>query len=261
MKKTNQLSFFVLLALLIFSSCTMQKRVYNRGIHIEWFESKGSEKVVALTTKKQEKKRAKQIDVIVNETNTFLKDVEVSNPVVSSSIFVNPVKAFVPYTSDRVSIKKNNESTLYISKFVSKKASVGNEIKNNNRNVFSSSSSSENEDNQGNIALSILGWILWGLGIFMIIFVSILLGIMAVLLGLLLITLGKKKKGDSSKSENKADNKSDYIDVVYLKNGGVIKGMIIEQTPNVQIKIQTKDGSIFVYKFDEIEKITKEQSK
>lgn len=72
---------------------------------------------------------------------------------------------------------------------------------------------------------------------------------------------GKEEKRDSSKSENKADNKSDYIDVVYLKNGGVIKGMIIEQTPNVQIKIQTKDGSIFVYKFDEIEKITKEQSK
>lgn len=70
----------------------MQKRVYNRGIHIEWFESKRSEKVMVLNTKKQEKKRAKQMDVIVNETNTFLKDVEVSNPVVSISIFVNTVK-------------------------------------------------------------------------------------------------------------------------------------------------------------------------
>lgn len=261
MKNNIQLIFFVIL-LLLSCSCTMQKRVYNRGIHFEWFESKGSEKVVASNTNKPEKKRAKQMNVIVNETNTFLKAVELRNPAVSSSIFVNPTPAFVTYTAGIVSIKKNNKSTLNKSKFVNKNASVGNEIKNYNRTVFSSSSSSsENEDNQGNIALSILGWILWGLGIFMIIFVSILLGIMAVLLGLLLITLGKKKKGDSSKSENKADNKSDYIDVVYLKNGGVIKGMIIEQTPNVQIKIQTKDGSIFVYKFDEIEKITKEQSK
>lgn len=47
---------------------------------------------MVLNTKKQEKKRAKQMDVIVNETNTFLKDVEVSNPVVSISIFVNTVK-------------------------------------------------------------------------------------------------------------------------------------------------------------------------
>lgn len=49
------------------------------------------------------------------------------------------------------------------------------------------------------------------------------------------------------------------VDVVYLKNGGMIKGIIIEQIPNESIKIQTKDGNIFVYKNDEIEKIAKEQ--
>ncbi len=58
-----------------------------------------------------------------------------------------------------------------------------------------------------------------------------------------------------------SDGTPQYVDVVYLKNGGVIRGMIIEQTPNVQIKIQTKDGSIFVYKMDEIEKMAKESSK
>jgi hypothetical protein len=49
--------------------------------------------------------------------------------------------------------------------------------------------------------------------------------------------------------------------VVYLKNGSVIRGMIIEQTPNVSLKIQTKDGSIFVYKMEEVSKMTKELSK
>lgn len=49
-----------------------------------------------------------------------------------------------------------------------------------------------------------------------------------------------------------------YKDVVYLKNGSVIKGLIIEQVPNVSIKIQTNDGCLFVYKISEIEKITKE---
>jgi hypothetical protein len=47
-------------------------------------------------------------------------------------------------------------------------------------------------------------------------------------------------------------------DVVYLKNGSVIRGVIIEQVPNQYLKIQTNDGSVFVYNDDEIDKITKE---
>ena len=47
-------------------------------------------------------------------------------------------------------------------------------------------------------------------------------------------------------------------DVVYLKNGGMIKGVIIEQVPGVSLKIQTADGSVFVYPIEEIEKMTKE---
>jgi TM2 domain-containing membrane protein YozV len=49
-------------------------------------------------------------------------------------------------------------------------------------------------------------------------------------------------------------------DVIYLKNGSVIRGSIIEQIPNQTLKIQTKDGSVFVFKYNEIDKITKEQS-
>lgn len=48
-------------------------------------------------------------------------------------------------------------------------------------------------------------------------------------------------------------------DVVYLKNGGVVKGTIIEQTPGQSLKIQTSDGSVFVYNMSDIEKIGKEQ--
>jgi hypothetical protein len=47
-------------------------------------------------------------------------------------------------------------------------------------------------------------------------------------------------------------------DVVYLKNGSIIRGIIIEQVPNQSIKIRTKDRNVFVFKYDEIEKITKE---
>lgn len=48
-------------------------------------------------------------------------------------------------------------------------------------------------------------------------------------------------------------------DVVYLKNGSIIRGLIIEQVPNKSIKVQTRDESIFVYQMDEIEKLGKEE--
>jgi hypothetical protein len=50
-----------------------------------------------------------------------------------------------------------------------------------------------------------------------------------------------------------------YEDVVYLRNGSEIHGIIIEQVPSESIKIKTKDGSTFVYKMEEIEKMTKEE--
>lgn len=49
-----------------------------------------------------------------------------------------------------------------------------------------------------------------------------------------------------------------YTEVVYLKNGSIIRGVVIEQVPNKSLKIKTADGSIFAYAMDEVEKITKE---
>lgn len=49
-------------------------------------------------------------------------------------------------------------------------------------------------------------------------------------------------------------------EVLYLKNGSIIRGTIIEQVPNESIKIQTSDGSIFAYPMVDVLKITKEQA-
>ncbi|MCI0707395.1 MAG: hypothetical protein L0Y80_07935, partial [Ignavibacteriae bacterium] len=50
-------------------------------------------------------------------------------------------------------------------------------------------------------------------------------------------------------------------DVVYLKNGGIIRGTIVEQVPGKSVKIKTRDGNVFVYSMDEIDKMTKEESR
>ena len=49
-----------------------------------------------------------------------------------------------------------------------------------------------------------------------------------------------------------------YEDVVHLKNGSIIKGIIIEEIPNTSIKIETADKDVFLIYFDEIEKFTKD---
>ena len=47
-------------------------------------------------------------------------------------------------------------------------------------------------------------------------------------------------------------------DVVYLKNGSVIKGSLIEMIPNQSIKVQTADGSLFVYQMSEVDRIERD---
>ena len=47
-------------------------------------------------------------------------------------------------------------------------------------------------------------------------------------------------------------------DVIYLKNGSIIRGIIIEQVPGESVKIQTREGNLFVYQMAQIDKIMKE---
>lgn len=61
--------------------------------------------------------------------------------------------------------------------------------------------------------------------------------------------------------QNASGQTQQLDEVVYLKNGSIIRGIIIEQVPNKTIKIKTADENLFVFKMDEIEKITKEPSK
>ena len=47
-------------------------------------------------------------------------------------------------------------------------------------------------------------------------------------------------------------------DVIHLKNGGLIRGMIIEEIIGESLKIKTRDGNVFVYTMDEIAKMSRE---
>ena len=53
---------------------------------------------------------------------------------------------------------------------------------------------------------------------------------------------------------------SDLEDVVYLKNGGLVRGKIIEYFPDKHVKIETIGGNVWVFQADEILKIEKEET-
>lgn len=52
---------------------------------------------------------------------------------------------------------------------------------------------------------------------------------------------------------------TNYEDVVYLKNGEIIRGLIIEEVPNKSITIQTFTNNIYIYQIGDIEKIKREE--
>ncbi|MGB1206954.1 MAG: hypothetical protein ACPG5B_15015 [Chitinophagales bacterium] len=58
--------------------------------------------------------------------------------------------------------------------------------------------------------------------------------------------------------EKTKDTKTYMADVVYLKNGSIIKGNIIELLPSKSVKIELLDGSIFVFEMETVVKIAEE---
>jgi hypothetical protein len=53
-------------------------------------------------------------------------------------------------------------------------------------------------------------------------------------------------------------SQGNIIETVYLKNGSIIKGMIVEIVPNVSYTVKTADGSVVVCGLADILKITRE---
>ena len=47
--------------------------------------------------------------------------------------------------------------------------------------------------------------------------------------------------------------------MVYLKDGGVRRGLILEQVPNESVKLKTAYGELFVIKMSDISRIAKEK--
>ncbi len=49
-------------------------------------------------------------------------------------------------------------------------------------------------------------------------------------------------------------------DVIYLRNGSMIRGSVLEQEMGKSVKVQTQDGSIYIYSMSEVERIAKDKT-
>ncbi|MBK9628897.1 MAG: hypothetical protein IPO56_14710 [Flavobacteriales bacterium] len=115
-----------------------------------------------------------------------------------------------------------------------------------------------------NATLRIMGIVLIIIGFILLLLVSWLIGLILLLGGIAMVVAGGNHKAAArapapAQKPAAEESKAEWQDVVYLKNGSVIRGMIVEQVPNVSMKIMTADGSIFVYEMEQVSKITKEQ--
>ena len=71
------------------------------------------------------------------------------------------------------------------------------------------------------------------------------------------LSVGKDNKAVSISSASKTNSLSH---ILKLKNGSEIKCNIVELKPSESIKVETFDGSIFVFKMDEVEAMVKQES-
>jgi hypothetical protein len=169
--------------------------------------------------------------------------------------FTNPVYSFerveraIPI---EVYQRVNNNKNEHLKKFNKHRIEKSNQ---NKKFVFT-----KNNDENNKLSNTFL-YISTTLSLLSIIaaFFSIILWVVLILFALLFLILGFATRNKNVKQIE--SQKGSYKDVIYLKNGSVVKGIIIEQIPNVSLKIESSDGSIFVYKMEEVEKIGKEKSK
>jgi len=66
----------------------------------------------------------------------------------------------------------------------------------------------------------------------------------------------KQTYNSNQEANSRVVSRNNNQDAVYLKNGSIIRGSIIEGNAGNYIKIATADGSVFLYQMDDIETIT-----
>jgi hypothetical protein len=250
MKSMKRLSFITLVVVFILTSCTLQKRIYRSGYHVEWHKAAQheSKEEFAVNNEGKEPQTLAIPSEQVSSHNSTVDSSPTADNTLSSAPFDHPEAAPRPSSEKSASDRKKTSAKS--------QPAVLKQLKTTLKKRTTPSSSQSSESGAG--AFRALGWTAFLSGVVTIIYVSILLGILVLLLALIFALIAASISENTPPKPVKAKENPQYIDVVYLNNGSIIRGIIIEMVPNVSLKIQTRDGSVFFYKMEEVQKMTKE---
>jgi hypothetical protein len=245
-----KIALVLIASVFLLDSCTLTKRRYNKGVHIDWFS--GGKK----DTKSETSKDHQSVSRLLAKTDTT----QILDSKKEDQLPLHTSRSI--WSQKTESAKPNSDKNLHIVK------NTLPDFTNENRNKHQSAEKiakrtqrlakkviAKTNDAGSNRPIGVALLIL---GIVVALFVSLLLGVVLLLIGIVIMGRNPKSRTISNPPASTKPEEKTYIDVVYLKNGSIIKGQIIEQIPSVSLKIETTGGSIFVYKMDEVEKITKE---
>jgi len=262
----NKIAVFLTIVIVL-SSCTMQKRYHNSGFNLGLnHHFTRSAKVNALPKKSVLQTIQNPISESLSTGSVKLvdknRDIAYKNEFVGQTVSNSVAEKGLVSTETQISHgspqlgNKSMRDTAAITQIqtkTSKAKSVLNsaDLKSSKRSISSESGGSGTKG---------IGVFFLVIGIIVFLFVSVIGGLLLALLGLILVIAGKSPSDRRNDVEEvvKEEKKIEYVEVLYLKNGSIIRGMIIEQIPNEQVKIKTGDGSVFVYTMDQVLKITKE---
>ena len=252
-------SIAVILGLItwLFQSCSMEKRYHSSGYSFSVFDKIASSK--SKNSLKNNSNSFKKKSPFI-QNNHSLSEGTVSHPSIdrnrtSSTIKTNATqlvqqnKSTQKCTSSEGQI--NHSATII--QFATKTQSGDEQVKFTSP-INKLQVQANNASRGSNVLLGILlliaaAYFFWN--------ISMLIGVILFFIALFVMSSGKSK--NRNKKDNSEDSDGKMVDVVYLKNGSVITGSIIEQIPNETIKIQTRDGSVFVYQYSDISRMTKEK--
>lgn len=250
--------FIISTIAVVFQSCSLEKRYHSGGYSISWSDKLTSHKSSPNT---QSKKLSPKISKIsknrnasddqenLKNNNWSLSDVTASNNL--------PKQGTNNFSNLEVENQKLSLNAIKSTKNLEIK-NASNIVSNLVKPTIKSQVQANNASRGANILLGILllivaFWFAWN--------ISMLLGLILFFVALFVMSSGrgKNKNNKEDKTTENERNNTTLVDVVYLKNGSMIVGSIIEQVPNENLKIQTKDGSVFVYPMSDISRITKEK--
>jgi uncharacterized membrane protein YdfJ with MMPL/SSD domain len=180
----KNITLFLAAFILFLGSCTIQKRVYRPGFTVEWkgdkFQATEAEEVAEenLANTGAENKAEKSDLSRIDQVDS--KEIELAQPVAQRTLASNVVVD----THE----KQQEKALAAVTKPVSKKVKKGTQFAAGNAFEYKASIGA---DDEGNGALTGIGWVFIIIGILILVFTSILVGILLMLVGLLFFVVGK----------------------------------------------------------------------